>query len=346
MINLKGLEQHELESLAEKEGESSYRGRQLFSWIYQKGIFSFQEMTNLSQGLRDRFSSIWNIQEIEAIKIQHSEERDAAKFLFQLKDGERIESVLMYFENRLSVCLSTQVGCAFKCAFCASGLKGWKRNLESWEIVDQFLQIQKRNKDRISNIVFMGIGEPLNNYDNTMKAIKILHDPLGAGIGMRHITISTVGIVPEIRKLAEEGAPIRLAVSLHAPVDELRGKLLPINKKYKISELIEACRYYQSKIRRRISFEYTLIKGVNDDLELAKKLASLVKGIICHVNLIPLNPMSEYPHQAPDSKHVRAFQFVLEKSGIPASVRQERGQDIQAACGQLRLEMENRKVCA
>ncbi len=346
MINLKGLEQHELESLVKEEGESSFRGKQLFTWIYQKGVFNFQEMTNLSMSLREKFSSIWDIQEIRVIKTQISEERDTTKFLFQLSDGEMIEAVLMYFEDRLAVCLSTQVGCAFKCSFCASGLKGWKRNLEPWEIVDQFLQIQKREKDRISNIVFMGIGEPLSNYDHTLKAIKILHDPIGTGIGMRHITISTVGIVPMIKKLAEEGSPIRLAVSLHAPIDELREKLLPIAKKYKIAELMDACRYYQSKIRRRMSFEYTLIKGINDDLELAKKLASLLKGMIAHVNLIPLNPMSEFPYHAPDSKQVKAFQMTLEKFGIPVTVRQERGQDIQAACGQLRLQVEKGKICA
>jgi 23S rRNA (adenine2503-C2)-methyltransferase len=338
MKTIKGLELFELENGMKDEGESSYRAKQIFSWLYQKGVSSFEDMTNLSKSMRQKLGQKWEIPKLELVRVQRSEDRDTTKFLFKLPDGEMVESVLMYFEDRLSVCVSTQVGCAFGCIFCASGLMGWKRNLEAWEIVDQVLEIQKRTDGRVSNLVFMGMGEPLSNYENTLKAIRILHHPLGLGIGMRHFTISTVGLVPMIKKLADEGYPIRLAVSLHAPIDDLRLKLMPVNKKYSISEILEACRYYQSKVKRRITFEYILIQGVNDDLALAKKLTEILKGVYAHVNLIPLNPLPEYPYRAPSEKQTKLFQNILEKMGIPATIRQERGQDIQAACGQLRLQ--------
>lgn len=347
MVNLKGLELPEIEALVKAEKESSYRARQIFSWIYEKQVSSFEDMTNLSKESRKRFSEIWEIKKLEIARVQQSEDRDTAKYLFQLPDGDTVETVLMYFDNRLSVCLSTQVGCAYGCEFCASGVMGWKRHLEAWEIVDQFLQIQRKQTERISNIVFMGMGEPLANYDNTLKALRLLHDPSGPGIGMRHMTISTVGLAPMIKRLADEGHPIRLAVSLHAPNDELREKLMPVNKKYKIADLMEACHYYQSKVKRRMTFEYTLIDQVNDSPSLAHEMVNLLRGLHCHVNLIPLNPMESYPHKAPPPGRVQAFQKILEDGGFPASVRQERGQDIQAACGQLRLrELKGFSPCA
>lgn len=334
--NIKGLDYHELEALMKSSGESSYRAKQIFSWLYAKSVASFEEMTNLSKKTREDFAARWQILSLPIVRTERSEECDTTKYLFQVTEKDAVETVLMVFENRLSLCVSTQAGCAYGCSFCASGLMGWKRNLEAWEIADQFLQIQKTQKERISNIVFMGMGEPLSNYDNVLKAIRILNHPLGPGIGIRHITVSTVGLVPKIKQLANEGLPIRLAISLHAPTDALRETLLPINKKYKIAELMEACRTYQSKIKRRMTFEYTLIGGINDSPSQAKALAKLLKGMRCHVNLIPLNPLPEYPHKAPPAEAVRAFQAALTAQRIPVSVRQERGQDISAACGQLR----------
>lgn len=336
MVDIKGMNLPELQALLKQEQEPAYRGTQIFSWIHQKGVNNFDQMTNLSKLAHDKFGQIWEINSLCVSAVQRSEECDTVKTLFQLPDGEGIETVLMFFDNRLTVCVSTQAGCAYGCVFCASGQLGWKRNLETWEIVDQVLQIQKSQKDRISNIVFMGMGEPLSNYNHLLQSIRILHNSYGLGIGMRHFTVSTVGLVPEIRKLADEELPIRLAVSLHAPQDDLRERLMPVNKKYKIAELLEACRYYQSKVKRRMTFEYTLIHQVNDQPESANQLALLLEGLRCHVNLIPLNPLAEYPHTAPPQKDVRIFQSLLEDHGIRATVRQERGQDISAACGQLR----------
>lgn len=336
MINLKGLRRSELEELLKSRGEPSYRGRQIFSWIHQKFVSSFEEMTNLGKNARTDYTALWSLESLKSMAVQPSSECDTVKYLFGLSDGEGIETVLMFFDNRLSVCVSTQAGCAYGCVFCASGQLGWKRNLETWEIVDQVLQIQKTRDDRISNVVFMGMGEPLANYDHLLSAIQIFHDPMGLGIGMRHMTVSTVGLVPGIKRLADEGLPIRLAVSLHAPNDELREKLMPVNKKYKLKELIEACHTYQSKVKRRMTFEYTLIHEVNDTRELARETAELLRGLRCHVNLIPLNPIREYAHASPPASRVRAFQSVLEEQGIPATVRAERGQDVSAACGQLR----------
>jgi len=337
--NIQGLTAEEFDALMKAQGEPAYRARQLFQWVHQKLVTDFEAMTNFSKVQRERFTSLWEVRHLGIEAVEQSKTSPTRKYLFKLPDGEGVESVLMIFENRLSACVSTQAGCAYGCVFCASGLFGLKRNLECWEILDQVYSMQRNATERISNIVFMGTGEPLANYDNTLKTIRLLNNPNGLGIGMRHMTVSTVGNVPMILKLADEGHPIRLAVSLHAPNDELRDKLMPVNKKYKIGELLEACRTYQSKVKRRMTFEYTLIDNVNDSPSLAHQLVNLLRGFRCHVNLIPLNPMDEYKGKAPSRNRVMAFQAILEEARIPVTVREERGQDITAACGQLRRRM-------
>jgi 23S rRNA (adenine2503-C2)-methyltransferase len=338
-INLKGLSLEELKEFFAKLGEPPYRASQLFTWIYQKGIEDFSFITNMSKSLRLKLAEnayLSNLKIVEVVKIENTQ-----KYLFALEDGNLIESVLMHFyeghkPERLSICVSTQVGCAYKCNFCASGKSGLSRNLTPAEIVDQILKVQKDCGQRIDNVVFMGIGEPLANYDHLIKAIKIINHPDALALGARHITISTCGLVPEIRKLADESLKVKLAISLHAPDDVIRVKLLPLAKKYPLPQLMEACRYYQQKTKQRLTFEYILIRNFNDRLEDAQKLGKLLKGIPSLINLIPLNEVEEFPYQRSTAEQVSLFQRTLAEVDIKAIVRQERGSGIKAACGQLR----------
>ena len=337
-LDLRGLLLPDLEALAERLGEPRYRGRQIARWLYGHGTESFDAMTDLSQAFRDRLRAVAHIGRVEVRRSQEAPDGSATKHLVALPDGQTVECVCMRFaDHRRSACLSTQVGCAMGCAFCATALGGFSRNLSAGEIVGQFLCIRAREKARLTNVVFMGMGEPLANYEPTVRSVRILAAPYGMGIGMRHITVSTVGLVPQIRRLAREGLQITLAVSLHAPTDDLRERLVPLNQRYPIAELMSACRDYVRETGRRLTFEYVAIDGVNDGREEARALARLLRGLRCHVNVIPLNPVAGIPFRRPPIPRVRAFAAFLRTAGVPVTVRIERGVEIQAACGQLRL---------
>ncbi|MGE0487754.1 MAG: 23S rRNA (adenine(2503)-C(2))-methyltransferase RlmN [Vulcanimicrobiota bacterium] len=344
-VNLKDLLPDEIEQFFAQLGEPAYRARQLIRWLYVRGESEFENMTDLSKELRARLIDVAVIPQLNTRRFQSSKNQDTTKYLFELPAGGEVESVRMrYLENlgpgRVAVCISSQVGCAMACDFCASGLLGLKRHLKTWEIVDQVLQIQndvREQDERVSNVVFMGLGEPLHNYDNVLRAIRLLNLAEGIGIGMRHLTVSTSGLVPKIRQLAEEKLAIRLAISFHATDDELRSKMMPVNRRWPIAELLQACREYQAVTERRITFEYILLDGVNDSVAEAQRLGELLEGIHALVNLIPWNPVEGIPYQRSRPAAVRAFQDKIEEFGIKCTVRQEKGSDIDAACGQLRL---------
>ena len=339
VLDLRGLLLSELEDLAERLGEPRYRGRQLAHWLYGAGAQSVEEMTDLPRTFRDRLRAETRIGIPVPRRRQDAPDGAATKFLVALEDGQTIECVLMRFDDgRRSACLSTQVGCAMGCAFCATGLSGFSRNLSAGEILGQALLIRGHADSRLSNIVFMGMGEPLANYDATVRAARILSAPYGLGIGIRHLTISTVGLVPQIRRLAGERLALTLAVSLHAPTDALRERLVPVNQRYPLADLLAACREYVAGTGRRITFEYVLIAGVNDGDAEARALGRLLSNVLCHVNLIPLNPVPGIPFERPPVSRVQAFAGLVRRAAIPVTVRIERGVEIQAACGQLRLE--------
>jgi 23S rRNA (adenine2503-C2)-methyltransferase len=341
-VDLCSLDFEELEEFVKEIGEASFRARQISDWIYKQGITDFMEMSNLSKNLRNRLNEIAYISQLK--EKTRSEAKDGTKkFLFELEDGERIETVLMSYQGgRNSVCISTQVGCAMGCNFCATGLQGLERNLSTGEIVGQVLEVQRLISNdefrdpRVSNIVVMGMGEPLANYDNLLKAIKTLNDEAGLNISMRRITVSTCGLVPKIKELADENLQLVLAISLHAANDELRNEMMPINKRYPLEELIAACKYYLEKTNRRITFEYALVSGINNDPQDAKELAELLSDLLCHVNLIPVNPVEELDLHRPKRGDIKRFKEILAQNGIQVTLRQERGNDIEAACGQLR----------
>lgn len=340
---LSGLSENELVKLAKELHWPSYKGRQLHSWIHKKWISSFDEMTDFNQKDRIYLKENFELSHLKIIDKQISKDK-TIKYLWKLSDGNLVESVRMFLEVRASfkpaptysACISSQVGCAVGCPFCATGTIGFKKNLSSNEIVDQILSIQRDTKERISNVVFMGQGEPLLNYDEVLKAIHLIKDPIG--IGARHITLSTSGLVPQIRKLADEKLQITLAVSLHAPDQETREFLVPISKKYKINELIESLHYYYEKTKRRITFEYVMLDDVNDQIEKAKQLGDLIRDLHCHINLIPYNAVKNIQHsfERPPMPKIYKFKEVLEKtSRKKVTIRHERGVDINAACGQL-----------
>lgn len=335
-VNLKDLNLEELGKWMEEAGQPKYRAKQVWLWLYQKRAASFDEMTDLTKELRAKLTRDAFIPGLEVLEKSVSKDEKTIKFLFALPDKETIETVLMRYEDRLSICLSTQVGCALGCIFCASGVNGVKRDLLTWEIVEQFLEVQRHTQDRIGNVVFMGMGEPLVNYDNTLAAIYFLNRRDTFGIGMRHITVSTSGLADKIRDLADEKLPLHLAVSLHAPNDLLRSKLMPINKRFPIDKLLSACRYYYQINHRRITFEYILIDGVNDSPEAAKDLLHLLSGIYSLINLIPLNLVQEYSYRPSPPHKIREFQNILENGGITVTIRAEKGDELNAACGQLR----------
>jgi len=334
-INLMDLNCEELKNLAKELGQPQFRGKQIFEWIY-RGAESFDDMTNLPKTFRERLCEVAFIGGVKICEKYVSKIDETRKYLLQLSDGNYIESVLMKYEYGYTICVSSQVGCKMGCKFCASTLNGWVRNLTAGEILAQVICVQKDLGQRISNVVMMGIGEPLDNFENVIKFIELLNAPDGLNIGQRHISVSTCGIADKIRQLAKMKMQITLLISLHAPGDERRSQIMPINNKYNIKELLSACDFYIKETGRRISFEYTLISGVNDNLQEADSLAALVKGKLCHVNLIPVNKVTETGFAKSSRTKVEEFRKRLEKNGVPATVRREMGSDINAACGQLR----------
>ena len=329
------LEYEEWVSLVtERFGQSRFRADQICQWMYDRKTFQVHSMTNLSKELRERLA--YELMITPPLLIREQTSRDGTrKFLWQMEDGERIESVLMDHGNYSTACLSSQAGCPLNCSFCATGQAGFRRNLTVGEIVGQFLAIEWRTKETVSNIVFMGMGEPLLNEDAVMKSIRILHHPKMRNLGARHITISTSGIVPGIRNLADSGLPIRLSVSVHAPNDQLRTKLMPVNRRYPLTQLIEALRYYQDKTGERLTLEYVMIDGVNDDPSLAYELAALFSGMSAYVNLIPYNATESLYGRSPQER-IKEFGAALAACNLEYEVRREKGSDIDAACGQLR----------
>lgn len=334
--NLKSYTYNELEALVRNElGEPSFRAKQIFEWLY-RGADSFDEMSNLSKSLRERLGAAYIAGNLKIEQKFVSRIDETRRYLLKLEDGNYIESVLMKYHHGYTICVSSQVGCAMGCRFCASTRNGKARNLSAGEIIGQVMTVQKDLGERISNIVMMGIGEPLDNYDEVLKFLEIVNHPSGLNIGHRHITLSTCGLVPKIKDLADRQLQITLSVSLHAADDETRSEIMPVNRRYSISQLMEVCRYYIKKTNRRISFEYTLISGVNDNSAEAEKLLKLLHGMLCHVNLIPVNPVKETGFKQGSRAKIEEFQRILESGGISATIRREMGADISAACGQLR----------
>jgi len=341
--NLKDLTLSELIFFITGLGVENYRARQVADWIFKKGSVSFHDMTSLPLDLRERLNEAACISRPKIMIRRISKRKDTVKYLFGLHDGQAVESVLMKHDYGNSACVSTQVGCRFACCLCASGLTGLVRNLTPGEIYDQVLGIQQDSGKRVSHVVIMGSGEPLDNFNATLTFIKNITAPYGLNIGCRHITLSTCGLVPEMIRLAEEKLPLTLAVSLHAPNDPLRDLLVPVNKKHPLKELMPACQYYIKETGRRITFEYALLSGVNDGSEHALELGRLLSGMLCHVNLIPANPVAERGVKAPSRQQVELFRDVVEKQGIAVTIRRELGTDIDAACGQLRRSLINRE---
>ena len=343
-LDLFDLSLEELKQVMSRFGEPNYRANQIWNWLYQGLRADIGQMTNLPLAFRDTFSDEIDISIAEPIELQSSEDKQTTKALFQLADNNLIETVLMKYDKRRTLCISTQAGCAMGCVFCATGQMGFSRNLTTGEIIRQviyFAQGLATSNEKVTNIVFMGMGEPLHNYQNTLKALDILTDENGLNIGARKITLSTVGLVPAMKRYADEKRQTPLAVSLHAATDSERQKLIPVAKRWSLSELIGMCRYYTEQTGRRITFEWALIDNVNDTLAQARILGNLVEGLLCHVNLIPLNPTTEYGGRSPSRQRVAAFQNELSKYGISSTVRVRRGIDIQAGCGQLRARSIN-----
>jgi len=356
VLDIKSLQ---LEALGEKLrelGEPGYRSRQIADWLYKKRVESFEEMTDLPHELRGRLANLFGFDRLAVVRVLGS--RDTTrKFLFRLGDGNLIESVLipaspaLYGQksDRRTICISTQVGCAYGCKFCASGLEGFSRNLRASEIIDQIIVVERESSDKIDNIVFMGMGEPLANFDNVLRATRIINAPWGLGIGARRITVSTSGLAPQIRKLADEPLQIRLAVSLHGATDKVRDQIMPINRRYNLDTLLSACDYYVAHRKQRLTFEYILIEGVNDSDEQAVALVKHARRLTAKVNLIPYNTVEGLPWSRPLRNRQEMFLSILRAEGIAATLRREKGHDIDAACGQLRLQTnreERRQISA
>ena len=353
MISLLG---ETLGSLTEKLGalgHKPYRARQIADWVHEKRVDDFAGMTDLPLELREQLTGMFPAQQLEQVRLSGSKDT-TRKFLFRLPDGQFIESVFipaspaLYGEtsDRRTLCVSTQVGCAYGCKFCASGLRGWKRNLSAGEITAQVMAAEKATGERADNIVFMGMGEPLANWKNLSIAIEILNAPWGFEIGARHITVSTSGLVPQIRELAEHPVPVRLAISLHGATDEVREQIMPVNKKYPLKELFEACAYFSSRRKQKLGFEYILIAGVNDDPEQARLLAAHARRLDAKVNLIPYNTVEGLSWERPSEARQQDFVRAVRAGGVVATIRREKGHDIDAACGQLRLRAEDELAVA
>ncbi len=335
MKNIKDYNLEKLKKELQDIGEKPFRAEQIFKWLYQEKVKSFDEMTNLSLELREKLKENYTICNFGILKKQESKD-GTIKYLFDVLDGNAIETVLMSYHHGYSICVSSQIGCKMGCKFCASTGINFERNLTSGEIVEQLLAVEQDANVRISNIVFMGIGEPLDNYDNVVNAIRIINNPKGLNIGARHISISTSGLVSKIYQLAEENIQCTLSISLHATNNEKRSSMMPVNNSYPIEELMQACKDYIAKTNRRISFEYALAKDNNDNLQDAKELVKLLKGMLCHVNLIPINKIENGQFNKSSNENIMRFRDYLNDHGIVATIRRELGSDIDAACGQLR----------
>jgi 23S rRNA (adenine2503-C2)-methyltransferase len=343
--DIKSLQFAELEKQIGEFGQPSYRAQQIADWLYKKRAESFAEMTDLPRELRAQLAERFAFDKIDIVRVLGSADT-TRKFLFRLADGNLIESVLIPASpalygsrsDRRTICVSTQVGCAYGCKFCASGLEGFSRNLQPNEIVDQIIAVERASGEKIDNIVFMGMGEPLANLTNVMRAIRIINAPWGLGIGARHITVSTSGLAPQIRKLADEQIQIRLAISLHGATDEVRNQIMPINRRYNLSTLLAACDYYASHKKQRLTFEYILIDHVNDSPDQARRLGRIARRLGAKVNLIPYNTVHGLPWSRPSPEQQEQFLSILRQSGVAATLRREKGHDIDAACGQLRLQ--------
>lgn len=319
-------------------GEKAFRGEQLFTYFNRNKGLDLKDIKVLPENLRSKLEVKAKVNKVRILDRFDSEKDDTKKYLFLLEDNNIVEGVLMKYPHGMSVCISTQVGCKMGCSFCASTKEGLIRNLTPAEMLNQIYLMEKDMNIKISNIVLMGSGEPLDNYDSVLKFLNIIHDPKGHNISYRNITLSTCGVVPRIYDLAKEDLPITLSISLHSPFDEYRSEIMPISRAYKIKELIEACKFYEKTTNRRLTFEYTLIEGVNDRREDAEELTNLLKGLNSHVNLIPLNPIKEYNKARPELSSIERFQRELNKKNINATIRQEKGSDISASCGQLRRD--------
>ena len=336
MNNIYNYTKKELENYFLEIGETKFRASQVFDWLYIKRVTSFDLMTNLKKGLIKYLKENFNMDTLKLVKKQS--DIDVKKYLFELYDGNKIEAVLMKHDYGNSLCVSTEVGCNMGCHFCESGRLKKLRNLNAFELVLQILKVEEDIEERISHVVLMGIGEPFDNYDNVMKFINIINDPKGINIGIRHITISTCGIIPKIREFTNEKIGVNLAISLHAPTDLIRDKIMPINKVYKIGDIMDAVRDYIAKTNRRVTFEYILLKDVNDSEKCAKNLAELLKGINCYVNLIPYNETSNIEYKTSPKVTINRFYDILKENNINVTIRREFGSKVSAACGQLRSE--------
>ena len=342
-IEIKSLSLMQLKNTMIEMGEKAFRAKQIYEWLHQKQAESFDEMSNLSAALREKLKECCVLTTLKMLEVQTSKIDGTQKYLFALPDGNVVESVLMKYKHGNSVCISSQVGCKMGCRFCASTIGGWTRNLLPSEMLEQIYRIQKLSGERVSNVVVMGTGEPLDNDDNLLQFIRLLTDENGLHISQRNVTVSTCGIVPKMYELAEENLQITLAISLHASNQAKRAELMPIANKYSINEVLEACRNYFEKTGRRLTFEYSLVGGKNDTKEDAEELAHLIKGLNCHVNLIPVNPIKERDYVQSDKKVIENFKNKLEKYQINVTIRREMGRDIDGACGQLRKSYIDKK---
>ena len=343
-VDIKSLNYNELEEFIIARGEKKFRAKQLYEWLHVHHVASYEEMTNIPKKLVEMLEDECVLVSHKQVRMQESKIDGTRKYLFALADGNMVESVWMKYEHGNSVCVSSQVGCRMGCRFCASTIDGLVRNLSPSEILDQIYRIESDTKERVSNVVVMGTGEPMDNYDNIVKFIRMLSDEHGLNISQRNITVSTCGIVEKIKQLADEELAITLAISLHAYNQEKRREIMPVANKYDLSEVMDACRYYFEKTGRRITFEYSMIAGVNDTKEDAKGLGDLLKGMNCHINLIPVNPITERDYKSPDKNKAFAFQKMIEKYVKFVTIRREMGRDIDGACGQLRRKTMNGEI--
>ena len=343
--DIKSMDLEELKTFFSDMGEKAFRAKQVYEWLHVRQVESFEEMTNLSKTLRERLDETCRIITLRKEQVQISKLDGTRKYLFLLEDGNVIESVLMKYKHGNSVCISSQVGCRMGCRFCASTLDGLVRGLTPSEMLDQIYRITRDTGERVANVVVMGTGEPMDNFDNLLKFIELLTDENGLNISQRNVTVSTCGIVPKMRELADKKLAITLALSLHASNQKKRLELMPVANKYDIHEVIDACRYYFEQTGRRVTFEYSLVGGVNDTKEDAKELTELIHGMNCHVNLIPVNPIRERDYVQSNAHVIEAFKEKLERSGLTVTVRREMGRDIDGACGQLRRKYkENQRL--